>query len=57
MGIADKIAAAGKNEVQVVIQFQAAANVEGEVRPTVWDGGCIAEQFHSKAQSIVDLAL
>jgi len=49
MGIADKIAAAGENEVQAVTQFQGAADVEGEVGPAIRDGCRIAEKFHSKA--------
>src|ERR1700749_4650626 len=57
MGIADKIATAGKNEIQVVIQFQAAADVEGEVGPAVGNGCSIAEELKSQAQAIVDLAL
>ena len=57
VGIADKIAAARKNHVQVVVQFQAAADVEGEVGAAVGDGGCVAEELDPKAQSIVDFAL
>jgi hypothetical protein len=47
MGVTDKIAAAGKNEIQVVIQFQAAADVEGEVGPPVRDSCSIAEELKS----------
>jgi hypothetical protein len=57
MGIADKVATAGKNEIQVVIQFQAASDVEGEVGPAVRDGCSITEELKSKAQAIVDFAL
>jgi hypothetical protein len=49
MGIADKIAATGKNEVQMVIQFQAAAEVKGELWPAVGDGCGIAEELNPKA--------
>ena len=49
VGIADKIAAGGKNKVQMVVQFQTAADVEGEFGATVGGGGGIAEELNSKA--------
>ena len=56
-GIADKIATAGKNEVQVIIQFQTATDIERKVRPAIGDGCSIAEKLNAEAQSVVDFAL